>query len=82
MPAYFDETHRLLRESVKKFVERRIAPHVDEWEAAGEFPRELYREAAEAGFLGLGYPAGRPRTFSIASPQINSSSKDTLVAFV
>ena len=31
-------------------------PHVDEWEAAREFPRELYPRAGELGFLGLKYP--------------------------
>ena len=29
---------------------------MDEWEAAREFPRELYTRAAELGFLGLKYP--------------------------
>ena len=33
-----------------------MAPHVDEWDAAQEFPRALYRRAAELGFLGLKYP--------------------------
>ncbi len=33
-----------------------IAPNVDEWEEAREFPRELYNRAAELGFLGLKYP--------------------------
>src|SRR5208282_1565500 len=26
------------------------------WDEAGEFPRELYRRAAELGLLGLGFP--------------------------
>lgn len=53
---YFDESHNILRQSVRKFVEREILPYVEEWEEKEEFPRELYRKAAEAGFLGLGYP--------------------------
>lgn len=53
---YFDESHRILRESIRRFVAREIAPHVESWEEAGEFPRELYRKAAEAGVLGVGYP--------------------------
>ncbi|MTI15605.1 acyl-CoA dehydrogenase family protein [Sansalvadorimonas verongulae] len=52
----FDDSHRLLRESVRRFVEQEILPCIDEWEAAEEFPRELYRKAGEAGFLGIGYP--------------------------
>ena len=44
------------RASVRRFVEREIAPHVDAWDEAGTFPRALYAEAAAAGLLGLGYP--------------------------
>ncbi len=32
-----------------------MRPNAEEWEAAGEFPRELYRRAANAGMLGLRY---------------------------
>ena len=35
---------------------KEIAPHVDEWEEAREFPRELYSRCGELGFLGLKYP--------------------------
>jgi acyl-CoA dehydrogenase len=45
-----------LRASLRRFVERELAPHVDAWDEAGEFPRELYRRAAALGLLGLGYP--------------------------
>lgn len=44
--------------SVRRFAEREIAPHVSQWDAAGEFPRALYRQAGELGLLGLGYPEG------------------------
>jgi len=44
------------RDSVRRFVAREIAPHVEAWDEAGEFPRELYRRAAQIGLLGLGYP--------------------------
>jgi acyl-CoA dehydrogenase len=44
------------RTSARRFVEREIAPHVDAWDEAGSFPRELYGKAAGAGLLGLGYP--------------------------
>jgi len=53
---YFGESHHILRQTVAKFVEREIKPFVDEWEEAGEFPRELYRKAAEIGLLGVPYP--------------------------
>lgn len=53
---YFDDSHRLVRDSVRRFVEREILPYVADWEEAEEFPRELYRKAGEAGILGIGYP--------------------------
>ncbi len=53
---YFSEDHRIFRDSVRKFVEKEIKPHVEEWEEKEEFPLELYKKTADAGFLGLEYP--------------------------
>lgn len=47
---------RQLRKTVRSFAEREILPHVDEWEHAGELPRDLHRSAAEAGLLGAELP--------------------------
>ena len=47
---------KLFRETVRAFTEREIVPHLEEWERAGEVPRELHRHAAEAGILGAGWP--------------------------
>lgn len=48
--------HEAFRRTVRRFVDTRIAPHVDGWDEAGGFPRSLYAEAAGIGLLGLGYP--------------------------
>lgn len=53
---YFDPNHQLIRDAVRRFVEREILPFVDEWEEAEGFPRELYLKAGAAGILGMGYP--------------------------
>ena len=53
---YYDESHDAFRETVRRFVDKEIAPFVDEWDEAGGFPRELYKKAADVGILGLGYP--------------------------
>ena len=50
------EEHEAFRDTVRRFVEREILPHAAAWDEAGEFPRELYRKAAQAGLLGVGYP--------------------------
>jgi acyl-CoA dehydrogenase len=55
LPPFTDE-HEQLRETIGRWVRDEIVPHVDEWEAAREFPRELYLRAGELGFLGLKYP--------------------------
>jgi len=52
----FSEEHEELRETVTRFVQKEIAPNVEEWEAAREFPRELFGRCAELGFLGLKFP--------------------------
>ena len=44
------------RAGLRRFVERELAPHVEAWDEAGGFPRDLYRRAASLGLLGLGYP--------------------------
>ena len=57
-----------LSDTVKRFTLERIAPHVAAWDEAGGFPRELYREAAALGLLGLGYPealGGTPAPFAL-----------------
>ncbi|KQT67321.1 MULTISPECIES: acyl-CoA dehydrogenase family protein [unclassified Pseudomonas] len=59
MPAfqeYFDPSHQLVRDSVRRFVEREILPDIDQWEEAESFPRELFLKAGAAGILGIGYP--------------------------
>src|ERR671914_408598 len=52
----FTEEHEDLRETVRRFVSAEIAPHVEEWEAAREFPRDLFQRCGELGFLGLKFP--------------------------
>lgn len=52
----FTPEHELFRDSVRAFVAAEIAPHVNAWDEAQAFPRELYRRAAHIGLLSLGYP--------------------------
>ena len=50
------EARTALADLVERFARTEIAPNVTAWDAAGEFPRALYRRAAELGLLGMGYP--------------------------
>lgn len=45
-----------LRDLVTDFTTREIVPYLPEWERAGCLPRELHRQAAKLGLLGLGFP--------------------------
>ena len=53
---YFKDSHEMVRQTVKKFVDREIRPHVEKWEEEGLFPRDIYKKAGDAGLLGIGYP--------------------------
>jgi acyl-CoA dehydrogenase len=53
--ATFTEEHEAFRQTVRRFVETEIRPHVRAWEEAEAFPRELYGKAAELGLFGLKY---------------------------
>ncbi|MBO0850023.1 MAG: acyl-CoA dehydrogenase family protein, partial [Pseudonocardia sp.] len=50
-----DPERRALAELARTFAEREVVPHVEEWEAAGELPRELHRAAARVGLIGVGF---------------------------
>ena len=51
------QEHRELSESLKKFIEAEINPHVDEWEEAEQFPaHELFKKMGNMGFLGISKP--------------------------
>ena len=52
---HYTEAHEAFRASLRRFVEREIAPHIDAWDEAGTFPRDLYVKAAAVGLLGLGF---------------------------
>lgn len=45
-----------LRESVRRFHETEIAPTLPDYEARGEFPREIVRKLGEAGYFGAAFP--------------------------
>ncbi len=52
----FDEDAQLLTDAARRFIQTEVSAHLNEWEEAGEFPRSLYRRAADLGWLAMGYP--------------------------
>ena len=51
----FNEQHEMFRSAVRSFVEKEIAPHIEEWEAAGQMPRWIWPRMGELGLLGVEY---------------------------
>jgi hypothetical protein len=45
-----------LKKSVREFAEREIAPHVMEWDEAGEFPLATIKELGKLGLMGIIFP--------------------------
>ncbi|KAF2692123.1 acyl-CoA dehydrogenase-like protein [Lentithecium fluviatile CBS 122367] len=48
---YYKESHRRLRDAVRKWCDEHIAPYTDEWVEAGAVPPSVYHECAKAGLL-------------------------------
>lgn len=53
---YLTEDHRMIRESIREFVEERIKPRAIEIDESGEYPLDVMRELGELGFLGCPFP--------------------------
>jgi citronellyl-CoA dehydrogenase len=56
LSTFFREEHEIYRRALREFVAKELAPHVDEWERAEEFPRAVFQRCGELGFLGSHYP--------------------------
>src|SRR5579859_2611934 len=52
---YFSAEHEMLRATLRRFIEERVKPEADAWEAAGFVPRAVLREMGELGLLGIRY---------------------------
>jgi alkylation response protein AidB-like acyl-CoA dehydrogenase len=51
----FTDEHEQLRESIRSFATKELAPHADEWEET-TFPDSVFARMGELGFLGLDKP--------------------------
>src|SRR5680860_1626246 len=54
----FDITEEQIqvRDMVREFAAREVAPHIQEWDAKGEFHREVLAKMGELGLLGIVIP--------------------------
>ena len=50
--------HEEIQRTLKRFIDEEINPHIDDWEAAEEFPaHQVFKRLGELGLLGLTKPA-------------------------
>lgn len=57
MTAFADKAElELFRDNVKRFINEQIEPNYERWEDAGMFPRELWNQLGEQGFLAVDIP--------------------------
>jgi len=52
----WNKEHKLFRSSVREYVKKKLAPNAEEWEEQQTFPKEIFTELGELGFLGVRYP--------------------------
>ena len=52
----FSGDHDMFRDSARRFIAKEITPFHNEWEKVGVVPRELWRQAGEAGLLCTNVP--------------------------
>lgn len=53
----FSKEQESFRRSVRKFVDKEVAPAAQTMDETGAFPQELFEQCAKNGYLGLRYPA-------------------------
>ena len=48
----FSDQEKLVRSTVREFVDKEVIPHIEEWSREGKFPKHLVPLMAELGFYG------------------------------
>ena len=66
---YYNDAHRAYRAKIRDFVDDEIIPNVEDWEASGVIPPEVFRGAAACGLLPaiVGWPEVRILRLSYAA---------------
>jgi acyl-CoA dehydrogenase len=51
LDASYTNEHKIFREAVRRYFEKEVTPHVDEWEKNGIVPKKAWKDLAAQGFL-------------------------------
>ena len=49
--SWFTEDHSIFQESLARFLEKEVVPHIDQWEEERMIPREIWRKLGAQGYL-------------------------------
>jgi acyl-CoA dehydrogenase len=72
------EEKELFRDSVRKFLDKEVEPHYEQWEDNGIWPRELWASLGENGFLCVDTPTeygGYGASFELSSAIVEELSR-------
>jgi len=48
---HYTQEHQIFRESIRRYFEKEVTPHVETWEKAGIVPKEVWQNFGRQGFL-------------------------------
>jgi acyl-CoA dehydrogenase len=48
---FLTESHEIFRKSLRKYLEKEVIPHFEQWEADHQVPRSYWKQLGELGFL-------------------------------
>ena len=81
----FEKEHELVRQLAREFAENEIKPTAEEVDETSEFPMEIYKKMAAAGFLGIKIPqefggsGGDHRSYAIVMEELSKASGVTTI---
>ncbi|MCB9033258.1 MAG: acyl-CoA dehydrogenase family protein [Chitinophagales bacterium] len=50
---FFNEEHKLFRQTLRAFLDKTVVPNIDQWENDGMLPEYIWKEFGEMGYFGL-----------------------------
>ena len=53
---YFNEDHKIFRQSVRQFIETEVVPNAERWETDRHIPKSILKRMGDLGYLGLIFP--------------------------
>ncbi|OQP07257.1 MULTISPECIES: acyl-CoA dehydrogenase [Geobacillus] len=78
---------QMIKEMVRDFAEKEIAPYAAKWDEEAHFPREVFRKMGELGLLGLPFPeqyggaGGDTISYAIAVEEIGRACGGTGLSY-